>query len=671
MSLTIAVAPHTRTPTPDTTAADRARLWLARLPDLDLTAFTPAHSTSHPDLSAAESAAAARAAACPDLFVVHAADHAAGESVIAELVRLCAAAGERVLILSPDPAAADRLTERVLKAGCPDAIRALADDENPVRPLPLVGRATAAAVLAARAEQLPREAAAAVAAADARLSAVERLIELNETAARLDAEAADLAARADSAAAAVRDQPGASLAQKFDSLRAESEVARGRLEGEQLAALAEHKRLAEALERLNHDHAAAVAEGAKKPGLLTRLFGGAKHGPDAGELEKAAQQTRADLAATDARLADLRATLDGLAAALEADREKAVAEEVAARRAEFDARLAEVAAARARVAAEADSHAAALSLRTPAAGELVALRDSATRDLLAARERAAEVERSTPELARRSLAAARAVVGTPGSLHADPVFDRGTAAAFDLLVLDRAEDLTEHDFVQLAKLARRWVLVGDVPPVDEPPAPRGPSRNGRPAAPRFGSRLARILDRETWGFEPDRLICRLTFPHPARRAGMAREPLLDCPEIELRFAEGENDDPVLAEVAFPAGTAVPAARAFLFHQLGEVLLRPCGEVHWHHQPPAAITACWPAAECGASPSAAEWIDLEPGVREKIVGHGLGAFTAAVAFDPAHGWDADRAAAWLEEHTPAPSASRFAAVPAASPAARRR
>ena len=44
---------------------------------------------------------------------------------------------------------------------------------------------------------------------------------------------------------------------------------------------------------------------------------------------------------------------------------------------------------------------------------------------------------------------------------------------------------------------------------------------------------------------------------------------------------------------------------------------------------------------------ATWIDLEPGVREKVVGTGLFAYTAAVRFDPAEGWDAEKAAAWLE------------------------
>ena len=51
------------------------------------------------------------------------------------------------------------------------------------------------------------------------------------------------------------------------------------------------------------------------------------------------------------------------------------------------------------------------------------------------------------------------------------------------------------------------------------------------------------------------------------------------------------------------------------------------------------------------------------MREKVVGCGAAAFTAAVAFDPAAGWDAEKAAAWLARHLPAASAGRFAAVPA--------
>ena len=71
------------------------------------------------------------------------------------------------------------------------------------------------------------------------------------------------------------------------------------------------------------------------------------------------------------------------------------------------------------------------------------------------------------ESVKRMLGESRIVVGTPGSLQADPIFeanrhDLDSRAPFGLLVLDRAEELTEHDFVRLTKLAARWVLVGDV-----------------------------------------------------------------------------------------------------------------------------------------------------------------------------------------------------------------
>jgi hypothetical protein len=140
---------------------------------------------------------------------------------------------------------------------------------------------------------------------------------------------------------------------------------------------------------------------------------------------------------------------------------------------------------------------------------------------------------------------------------------------------------------------------------------------------------------------------------------MTREPLLDRPDIELRFIPGDDDEPVLAEVAFPKETAIASARSFLFHQLGEVLLRPCGDMQWHRSE-VTITACWHLVERGTPANTAGWIELEPGIREKIVGEGLAAFTAAVTFDAAAGWDAGRATAWLEAHLPASSASRFAA-----------
>ena len=141
---------------------------------------------------------------------------------------------------------------------------------------------------------------------------------------------------------------------------------------------------------------------------------------------------------------------------------------------------------------------------------------------------------------------------------------------------------------------------------------------------------------------------------------MTREPLLDHPEIELRFWTDPGGEPILAEVVFPGGTTVAAAKAFLFRQLGEVLLHPCGEVSWDHAP-NLLVARWPAAE-SASTAITAWVDLELGVREKVIDHSPAAFTAAVTFDPAAGWDAESAATWLALHLPAASTARLAIVP---------
>jgi hypothetical protein len=142
---------------------------------------------------------------------------------------------------------------------------------------------------------------------------------------------------------------------------------------------------------------------------------------------------------------------------------------------------------------------------------------------------------------------------------------------------------------------------------------------------------------------------------PAARQSLVREPLLDRPEIELRFATDDDGEPVVAEVAFPHTTTIAEAKAFLFRELGEVLLHPCGEHRWQELPALAVR--WPAVETAVREET--WIDLEPGVRERIVGTGSAAFTAAIAFDPAAGWDRVRAEAWLASHLPCESASRVA------------
>ena len=288
--------------------------------------------------------------------------------------------------------------------------------------------------------------------------------------------------------------------------------------------------------------------------------------------------------------------------------------------------------------------------------------EEVVRELAAARDRLGELTSTGLEIARRFLAEARIVIGTPGSVAADPVFAAAGPASppFGLLVLDRAEELTERDFARLSRLAGRWVLAGDAACPDEaPPAANGTRGPDRLPEPTFVARLAPLLDREPMTIEGDRLVFRLLHLSREQRRAAAREPVLDHPHVELRMTAGDDGDPVLAEIAFPADTPIAAAKAFLFSQLGEVVLRPCGERHWQRSADR-LTACWPVADVGPS----EWVDLEPGVHEKVVGAGISAFSAAITFDLAAGWDEATAEAWLAAHAPPASASRRAVLPRA-------
>jgi hypothetical protein len=214
--------------------------------------------------------------------------------------------------------------------------------------------------------------------------------------------------------------------------------------------------------------------------------------------------------------------------------------------------------------------------------------------------------------------------------------------------------------LRLCRLAARWILVGEV---NEPRATHEQragidgrtSRNGRPKGPAFVEGLAHLLNREPWHREHDRIVCRLMHEMgSAGREALVQEPLFDRPEIELRFtAEG---DPALAEVAFPSGTSIAEAKVFLFRQLGVVLLHPCGALRWK-ETAESLLADW--SESGTYPTA--WIDLEPGVREKVVCCGWAGFTASVEFERALGWDRERADAWLAQHYTRESAGRFVSL----------
>ncbi len=673
MSLTLAPRPHVRAPATDELPADPVRAWLARLstPGAELASFTPTPCCCPPsELTLAETEAASRAIACPDLFIIHAPDFTVRERVISAIARLSSAETGRCLVLCPNPIAADRLTERLAKSDDTCVVRALAEDENPVRPTPLVAKVTSAAIGTTRADRLKRDAAAVVAAADARLMGLEKLTELARRVTQLDAEIAEHLSRREAIEVAVRGEVNTPFADRLAAQKNAHEQLVARLTSEIEVLSHSSKEKEAALVAVRQQHADATAETAKKPGFIARLFGGGKSCPDPAELEKHIQTLQADIAAIVTNSDGLKAKLTEAATTGTAEREQAIQQEVAARRVEVDSHVAALTAEQGRIRAEAEALGTTLAVVDQSCDELTRTQYSATLALVQAKELAAEVNQTAAETTRRFLTKIPVVVGTPGSLYVDPVFGRDPAndggAPFALLVLDQAEELGEQEFIQLAKLASRWVLIGDTAPTEEPKphlngtGPRhGPARNGRPIEVPFTTRLARLLDRETWAVEGDRLVCRLIHTTPDQRRDFTREPLLDRPEIELRFLVDAAGELALAEVAFPGSAGMATAKSFLFHQLGEVLLRPFGALLWE-QTPSCVSACWPEADRATTD--ATWIDLEPGVRERVVGVGVTAFTSAVSFDLTADWNAERAEAWLNERLRTESAGRFAVVP---------
>ncbi len=667
MTLTLATRP--RAFTTDAPPADPVRDWLAQLfaPQPDLVPFAPP-PLALPNCTPAEAAAVARAVACPDLFVFHAPDPAAGERIIGHIVATAAQTdvSARILILSPHANAADRISERLVNTGLTSIVRALAEDENPARPSPVVARHTSQAIGTARVEQLRRESQAAIATIETRHAKLQRVLEVTEQLAFICSEHEELARQNESIAAAVRGEAVATPSTAFTAELQQRLEVQCPVLAEYHSAIATQQAHQNTLAALRQQH----EDMTPKPGFFARLLGKPKSGHDQADLDRQIHETELELEQLRARVATLQAETDALTPTAESEREAGIRAEIERRQSEIANRMAALQTERGRLQQETGELARTFESPAGTGDNWEATQTALSHELQSARQNHTDFEQRATELARQLLTERRIVVGVPGSLFSDPVFDALAAASthepdFTLLILDRAEELTEPDFVNLAKLASRWILIGNIAGDNTPsPGPTAatrfaPGRNGRTPELRFATRLARILDREVWACEGERLVCHLAHLTLQQRHEMVQEPLLDHPEIELRFSIALSGEPILAEVVFPASLSVVAAKEFLFHELGEVLLRTWGEVVWH-ETPTTLMACWPTVE-HADTGAECWLELEHGIREKLVGQGSAYFTAAVAFDRAAGWDHDRAAEWLGVHLISESASRFATI----------
>lgn len=678
MPLTLVPRTHGTTPT-DTPhpspATDRGRTWLARLFAGDFAFPALAPSAPVAGRSPVEADAVTRALACRDLFVIDTTDRIVRERVIADLARTAARRGERVLVLSPSSHAADHIAEQ---SAAPEfkLIRAVGPDEQGHRLPPALFRMTSHDMGSARVERMKREAADTITQLSPKLppltAAADALARMRELVERIDGierERDSLKARIEDLDREVRFESGTPFADKLTALKADAEIALQPLTEARNKAQGEHQAKAAAKAAALRHIADERAEAAKKPGFLSRLFGKTRPPVDFAELEKKANEIEREVKSLAEVETKAVTALESATKTANTKLDRVIVAEVAARRAEIDQRLAALAVDREKVGGDFRDQipyvfAAGFGVVTPDAAAVTRVtatvltaKASVEGPLAAARERLDDLTHNGAETIRRLLTEARVVVGKPGSLDADPALkghDSENGPSFNLLVLDHAEQLTEQDFANLSRLADRWVLAGDTSGPQDPRA-NGSRHSGRPV---LLSRIARLLDREPWNVEGDYLVCRLAHLTPDQRKQITREPLLDHPHIELRVAADENGQAVLAEVAFPASTPIADAKQFLIRETENVLLRPLGEHVWH-KTDGRLSICWPAAEAGTDET---WIELEPGVREKVIGLGPAAYTAAIDFDPAVEWDAEKAEAWLAARVPASSSSRLAVLP---------
>src|SRR5207237_7584695 len=136
----------------------------------------------------------------------------------------------------------------------------------------------------------------------------------------------------------------------------------------------------------------------------------------------------------------------------------------------------------------------------------------------------------------------------------------------DVLVVEEADQLTEADFLKLARRARRWVLIGE-PAWEYAGGPRATgqaSTDSRaklalPGPFTFLRKLWNLLHWDpralpfAWTQEGERLCCALRPVAPEQRRWLESERVADSPDIEVRILSFPRPAPALTEVLLPAG----------------------------------------------------------------------------------------------------------------------
>jgi hypothetical protein len=286
-----------------------------------------------------------------------------------------------------------------------------------------------------------------------------------------------------------------------------------------------------------------------------------------------------------------------------------------------------------------------------------------------AREWASGLEKHRAALPGWIIGRANIVAARWQTLANDEHFGPSSPAGrgFDLLLVKEAHVLSEPEFMQLARRAKRWVLIGEPSPAMSAPAREKPGRRkdsspGRDVPSLFGPLWDNLhYDPRrlpySWSLDAGRWCCRLRTLSPEQEGQLESENVADCPEIELRILALPQRSPVLAEVVFPPGMTISQAKQYIFRELQELAV--CAErpaFGWTDEAERIVVRL-----SAASPTA-ESVTLYNGVRELVaitteptgVANGKSdspacVRTCSLEFDRSAGWDRHSAAEWLARH----------------------
>lgn len=638
----------------------------------------PFHDT---ELDAPQREAVARAVQTPDICLIRGLPGTGKSRVAAEIVTQTAARGERILLLAPSAAAVDRVLGQVAGRDAVCAARCPERDETltpAIRALTLAERArtlTEQARAATKADAEANEQRAAMLAQDE--AAWTDLTSIADALADLEARQSALAARQNGLQAEAEAE--ASFA-AWDGTQRDSLA---RVEAQRTQARGKRDERRNALDALaaELEPLRPLVEAKKHWKVWSGDWWQATlHGERTArwdELTAQREQLEQDLAALDNQVSDLTTELEQLNAAYQAERTRRLEAAIHHRRGELAAQEQAQAVEKAEQNSNWRRACARLGAESPrpeaptlagvaaSRGAWQRSLEQARTDAAFARQWLARLEREPAFLADHLPAHVNLVAATTGGLASDPHFGEQSpqrAASFDLLVLDEADQVTESEFLRLARRARRWVLIGE-PNAEVPPAARAaPHRAAsgkphRPAAlrPGFFQQLWQQLHLgPVWVQNEGRLVCRMRPVPPEQRSRLETERVADNPDVELRILTPPHGRPALAEVVFPPGMPLAQAKRYIFEQLDQLPVRAAGAGRpWIEESDRLILRL---TECSRHHS--EPVVLEPGVSALVGYAGAGTNggarpgaweTCCVEFARGAGWHQQRAEEWAERH----------------------